>query len=100
MAEIQANDSILEPLYPKPYVVLYGRDSCPFTNNMKKELTRARIQYYYQVVDNPQVKKQLYLRMKKSGLKTSGYTLPVVDVNATLLVHPSPPKVIDQYFFE
>ena len=94
-----AQKASLEPLFSLPYVVIYGRQSCPFTLNMKKELKRAGIDYQYQVIDEMEVKKQLYPRMRASGLSTQTYTLPVLDINNHILVHPEPTEVIDKYHF-
>ncbi len=91
---------VIKPLYALPYVVIYGRDSCPFTRNMKKELKRAAIPYHYKIIDRPNVQQSLFARMEASGFTTDAFTLPVVDVNNTLMVHPTPPKVINYYFFD
>lgn len=89
----------LKPLYALPYVIVYGRDSCPYTRNMRRELKREGIQFHYQIIDKPEVKELIHQRMRLSGFSTKEFTLPVVDVNNTILVHPSPAEVMDQYNF-
>jgi len=94
-----AQTQFLKPLYALPYVVVYGRDSCPYTRNMKKELKREGIQFQYQIIDEPKIRQLIYRRMQLSGFSTKEFTLPVVDVSNEILVHPSPAEVIDQYNF-
>lgn len=85
----------LKPLFALPYVVVYGRDSCPYTRNMRRELKREGIQFRYQIIDKPKVKQLVYQRMQRSGFSTKEFTLPVVDVSNKILVHPAPDEVID-----
>src|SRR5687768_4495510 len=76
----------VEPLYDHPYVVVYGRDSCGFTQKTIQELRRAGIKFEYMRVDDKAVADVLHSRMKSMGLKTSYYLLPVVDVNNSLSI--------------
>ena len=94
-----AQSQSFKPLYALPYIIVYGRDSCPYTRNMRRELKREGIKFHYQIIDEPKVKQLVYKRMQLSGFSTTGFTLPVVDVNNEILVHPSPVEVIDQYSF-
>ena len=90
----------LEPVFKRPYVIVYGRDDCPFTLNMRKELKRANVQYYYQNIDEVRVIKQLYPRILASGLSIQRKNIPIVDVNGYILVQPTPTMIVDKYLFE
>lgn len=89
----------LKPLYTLPYVIVYGRDSCPYTKNMRRELKREGIKFHYKIIDEPKVKQLIHQRMQLSGFSTKEFTLPVVDVNSEILVHPSPNEVMDMINF-
>lgn len=90
-----AQTQSLKPLYTLPYVIVYGRDSCPYTSNMRRELKREGIKFHYKIIDQPKVKQLIHQRMQLSGFSTKEFTLPVVDVNNEILVHPSPNEVMD-----
>lgn len=66
---------------------------------MRKAFDGEGIQYQYKIIDKPTVQKNIYIKMKRRGLQTKEFTLPVVDVNNEILVHPSPTEVMDVYFF-
>ena len=87
------------PHFNAPKVIIYGRDSCPFTANMKKELSRAKIKYDYKIIDLEEVKQAIYPRMKSRGLPTQHITLPIVEVSDDIVIHPKPTEVIDMYLF-
>src|SRR5262245_59992763 len=74
------------PLYDRPYVVVYGRDSCGNTQAMRRQLEREGVHFDYQSVDVQAVEDLLHQRMEQSGISTARYYLPVVDVSGTLSV--------------
>jgi glutaredoxin len=80
--------SRLESLYKEPYVVVYGRDSCSFTQNLLKELRDRDIKYIYENVDDEGVEDKLHPRMEKAGLDTKKYLLPVIEVNGEMFIRP------------
>jgi glutaredoxin len=85
------------PLYDKPYVVVYGRDSCGWTQKMLKDLHASGIKYSYMIVDKREVADTLHARMTQSGLDTRRYNLPVVDVNGEIFIRPDVTVVITRY---
>ena len=86
-----------EPLYDEPYVVVYGRDSCGFTQKTLKDLKAAGITYEYKLVDDQSVADLLHSRMTDSGLDITRYNLPVVDVNNNLYTRPEFNEIIKKY---
>lgn len=84
------------PLYPTPYVVVYGREACGYTRRMRKALTEAGVKFEYQVVDDPAVASVLHDRMIRSGIDVEHYYLPVVDVSGEISVRPDAIDVIDE----
>lgn len=86
-----------EPLYDEPYVVVYGRNSCGFTQKTLKDLKAAGIAYEYKLVDKQPIADVLHSRMDNSGLDISRYNLPVVDVNNNLSIRPEFNEVIKTY---
>jgi hypothetical protein len=86
-----------EPLSEAPYVAVYGRDTCGITQRMLADLGRSGVPYVYKRVDDRAVADELHERMQASGLDTSRYGLPVVDVNAEIDIRPSPGDVTSRY---
>jgi len=86
----------IAPLYNEPYVAVYGRNSCGFTQKMLSELRSSGITPRYFVVDNPGVADTLHQRMESSGISTRRYNLPVVDSNGKLSIRPTLASVIEQ----
>ena len=84
----------LPPLYQKPYVVVYGRESCGYCQAMRKGLDERRVPYVWKIIDDEPGRTEVFTRMKQMDLDTQSFMLPVVDVNAELLVHPESPEVI------
>jgi len=87
----------LPPLYPKPYIVVYGRDFCGNCQDMRRRLDERDIPYVWKNIDEEPGRTEAYSRMRKTGLGGKEFTLPFVDVNAEILVHPEPSTVIAKY---
>ena len=86
-----------DPLYDEPYIVVYGRNSCGFTQKTLKELKRSGIPFEYKIVDDKSVADLLHSRMRDSGIDTRRYNLPVVDVNNDFSIRPKSSSIIDAY---
>ncbi len=91
------NRSGIEPLYEEPYVIVYGRPGCRFCQQTLRGLNGNGIEYMFEHVDDPEVKDELEPRMRLSGINTSSYVLPVVDVNGKLFVRPEMDVVLRVY---
>jgi hypothetical protein len=87
----------LDPLYEKPYIVVYGRDSCGYTQDMKANLDQAGLPYVFEIVDQAEVAEILFKRMKASGMDTASFGLPVVDLSGVISVRPEPSDIISRY---
>lgn len=87
----------ITPLYSEPYVVVYGRQSCGFTQQTLKDLKRSNIPFEFKTVDDQSVADQLHSRMRSSGIDTRRYNLPVVDVSNDLSVRPKFSSISDQF---
>lgn len=85
------------PLYESSYVVVYGRDTCGITNRMLADLDRAGVPYEYKRLNDPHVGQELHPRMEAAGLNTRSYGLPIVDVNAEMIIRPSATSVAEKY---
>ena len=90
-------DGTLEPLYDKPYVVVYGRDACGLTQQCLRDLEIAGIKVIYKIVDNREVANELHPRMEKAGLDSTSYYLPVIDVNSQIFIRPEFNKILETY---
>ncbi|MFL0800149.1 MAG: glutaredoxin [Agarilytica sp.] len=87
----------LPPMYDEPYIAVYGRDSCGYTNKMLSELQQSGANYHYFVVDDQSIADTLHTRMESSGISTRRYNLPVIDVNGRMSVRPEFQDVISEY---
>jgi hypothetical protein len=87
----------LEPLYEKPYVVVYGRDRCGLTKKCLKNLKNKEIEVVYETIDRREVVEELHPRMEEAGLSTRNYGLPVVDVNGHMFIRPDIATIIEAY---
>jgi glutaredoxin len=95
--QLGVGQSGVERLKDQPYVVVYGRDSCGFTSEMRRKLSRAGIDFRYAKIDRPEVAKRIHQRMSVAGIDTRRYNLPVVDVNGHIHVRPKPKNVIKEF---
>lgn len=86
----------LPPIYDHPYVVVYGRDSCGFTQRTRSALEEAGINFEYYSVDDKSVADTLHKRMEQSGIDARRYLLPVVDVNNTIEIRPDNSDLIQK----
>lgn len=86
--------SSIKPVYDSPYMIVYGRDSCGFTQSTIKALTKEGIKFHYMSVDDKAVRDSLHERMRSSGMDTSFYYLPVVDLNNSIRIRPKNEELV------
>lgn len=84
----------VEPLHEQPYLVVYGRDGCGYTQSAIKELANAGIQFEYMSVDDRSVADSLHSRMRAMGMDTRSYLLPVVDLNNAISIRPDNQELV------
>lgn len=84
------------PLHAEPYLAVYGRTSCGYTQTTLRQLNQAGIRYQFHSVDDPAVADLLHRRMQNAGLEVRRYLLPVVDLNNAITVHPDNGKLVAQ----
>jgi hypothetical protein len=92
-----SKDNQIKPLYEEPYVVVYGRDSCGWTQKYLKDLEDEGVDLIYESVDSKDVCDELHPRMKDAGLDIKRYNLPVIDVNGQFFIRPELEKVLAAY---
>jgi hypothetical protein len=78
----------LEPLFAQPYVAIYGRDTCAYTQRYKKDISSLHLSNVYMNIDDKSVADKLHARMKKAWVNTQEYDLPVLDINGKILIRP------------
>ena len=93
-AELQKIDAAISQ--QKPYLVVYGRDNCGYTSQMRQRLASAGVQFTYLSVDDKNAASYLHHRMSIKGVDTSYYELPVIDSHDQIAVRPEPATVITQ----
>ena len=85
------------PAKSGPYVTVYGRDSCGYTQSLLSGLSDNGLRHEYRIVDEPAVASRLHERMRAAGLSTRRYRLTVVDVNGRFYLRPGPDTVQKAY---
>ncbi len=91
------SSSQIEGLYEEPYVVVYGRDSCGWTDKYLNDLENEGVELIYESVDSKEVCDELHPRMRESGIDTKRYNLPVIEVNGYMFVRPELDKILELY---
>ena len=90
----------VSPLYDRPYIVVYGRDRCGNTQHLLSDLNGAGVEYRYEIVDEKGVTAIFKPRLVDAGLLRSANqqtSLPVVDVNGTMMISPDLDDVLSAY---
>lgn len=85
------------PVFDKPYIAVYGRDSCGYTQHALKQLKNSGVDYHYFKVDNQKVADSLHEHMRSSGISTRRYNLPVIDVSGKISVRPNLNEILSSY---
>ena len=98
--KLSDNSAPLELLYQQPYVVVYGRDTCGWTQRYLEDIRDSGMVYVYKNVGDAGVGDELHPRMRQAGLDTGYYLLPVIDVNASMLIRPEMETVLAKYNIE
>jgi hypothetical protein len=93
----QAAGAKLDPQYPEPYIVIYGRKTSGDTVHLQSALYAGSYRYHFVDMDAPGASDGLHARMRQAGLDIKGYSLPVVEVNARMQANPKPEWVIETY---
>jgi hypothetical protein len=87
----------LEALYEMPYVVVYGQTHCGWTQKCLKELKKEGIDVIFENIDQQEVQQELFPRIDRAGYPRNGIVIPVIDVNAHILVGYDREKVLELY---
>ena len=88
---------IVEPLYEKPYIVMYGRHTCPRCQKYIRSMDRYRLDFVFKDVSDPGAEEELHPRMEKAGYDTRSYKIPVIDVNGHIFVCPDVQTIVETY---
>ena len=87
----------IEALYDKPYIVVYGRDSCGWSQEYLRDLKSEGLKVIYKNIDQKGINGELHPRMEKAGLDTRRYNLPVIDVSGQMFIRPELDIVLNTY---
>ncbi|MFA0812924.1 glutaredoxin family protein [Microbulbifer epialgicus] len=92
-----AGSTLNEEKSQRPYVAVYGRNSCGYTMRTIAELENAGIKYTYYKIDERTVADSIHKKMTDYGLSTRRYLLPVVDVNGEITIRPELSEILKGY---
>ncbi|HTY44461.1 MAG TPA: hypothetical protein VMD52_00495 [Patescibacteria group bacterium] len=85
------------PLVDRSYVALYGTSTCGVCAQYREELGKMGIPFMDYDISNPSVQDQLYPRMRKVGLSTESFALPIIDVNGRIFSRPELDAIARMY---
>lgn len=92
----QPTREVNAPLNAEPYLAVYGRDACGYTQTTLRELRQAGIRHEFYSVDDPATAGLLHRRLQNAGLEVRRYSLPVVDLNNAIRVRPDDGELVAQ----
>jgi glutaredoxin len=76
-------------------VLVYGRESCGWTQQMLEELNQLGIPYQYRDVDNEAMSDEMWTALRFAGQDTSSSVgLPVISINKQVMIRPDVTEVM------
>ena len=94
---IASKATTLDALYELPYVVVYGRTTCSWTQKCLRELKEQNIDVIFENIDKQEVKMEIFRRIDAAGHKRNQIIIPIVDVNGNILIGYEPEKILQLY---
>ncbi len=85
-----------ERIFPAPsQVVIYGRNSCGYTADLRERLVATSVPFKYADIDNSVVRMEFEFQLNLQEARV--VKLPLVLVNGNKLEQPEPATVMAQY---
>ena len=94
---IANRNTSLEPLYDLPYIVVYGRTTCGWTQKCLRELKERQIDAIFENIDQADVQQEISPRIDAAGYSRNQISIPIVDVNGHILIGYEPEKIMAFY---
>ena len=91
-------DTRLEPLYEPPYVLVYGTDTCGWTQRCLREIRDKQLALVFENINKPEVKAEAIQRVKEAGLDPGRLTIPIIDVNGAIFMGYLEPEKIETLY--
>ncbi|MGD9010276.1 MAG: hypothetical protein PVG41_20295 [Desulfobacteraceae bacterium] len=87
----------LELLYDPPYIIVYGRQSCGWTQKCLRELKSKEIDAIFENIDKQEAKMEIFPRIDAAGYKRNQIAIPIIDVNGHIIIGYEPEKTFALY---
>lgn len=87
----------IDALYELPYVVVYGKTTCGWTQKCLRELKEQNIDVIFENIDKHEVQMEIFPRIDAAGHKRNRISIPIVDVNGHILIGYEPDKILALY---
>jgi arsenate reductase-like glutaredoxin family protein len=94
---IAEGETKLDALYELPYVVVYGKTTCGWTQKCLRELKEQNIDAIFENIDKHEVKMEIFPRIDAAGHNRNRISIPIVDVNGHILIGYEPEKILAFY---
>ncbi len=94
---ITGGETKLDALYEPPYIVVYGKTTCGWTQKCLRELKAQNIEVIFENIDKPEVQKEIFPRIDAAGHNRNRISIPIVDVNGHILIGYEPEKILALY---
>ena len=89
--------SLNEANYTKPYIHVFGRNSCSYTTALLNNLDQANIPYQYFNFDKADVLDYVFRLRDSAGFKGDYTDIPVVDFNRKIIIRPNAEMLISSF---
>jgi hypothetical protein len=80
-----------------PYIHVFGRDSCAYTQRLLARLDEANVAYQYFSIDTNLVNEYLGELLAKAGHTNNYFDIPVVDVNRDVKIRPNADELVRKF---
>ncbi|WP_298237585.1 glutaredoxin family protein [uncultured Algibacter sp.] len=87
----QTSASVTDDVYTKKElkkIIIYGNRTCHYCVDTKTYLTKKRISFVFYDLDIHSEKiEEMYVKLRKSGISTSNFQIPVVDKGGKIITN-------------
>jgi arsenate reductase-like glutaredoxin family protein len=94
---IAEGETKLDALYEMPYIIVYGKTTCGWTQKCLRELKEQNIDVIFENIDKQEIQKEIFPRIDAAGHKRNRISIPIIDVNGHILIGYEPEKILTLY---
>jgi glutaredoxin len=81
----------------RPYIHVFGRNSCEYTRRLLTQLNDAGVPYQYFTIDHRPVNDYVNELLTSAGHTSNYFDIPVVDVNHEINIRPNADNLVRKF---